>query len=309
MPSPEEQAYSAVERAYGQGDFARALELARALQPQLQPNRPDLLDQRLQLLLGHIHLYGLAQPREAEAAYQAVLESCEEANYRQLAEQSLNLCAQPAAESTAAPSVLPATPWLQQLEDPQQALAQIQEAWTTVVPSVAPDPVPQAAATQAARPWTAAGLADLEATKAEPSIAEAHAPIPDEQPARIEQSDESQVLVASAPSPQPEALDQPGLESEQQTIEPPTFGSPALSERTGAELTDEERIELERGLLLVKLSSRARPEDASAPIAGGENTSRQQQEPSEAGSSWQRFKNRWLRLSRPQPNDGGGSGR
>ena len=31
MPSPEEQAYSAVERAYGQGDFARALELALAL--------------------------------------------------------------------------------------------------------------------------------------------------------------------------------------------------------------------------------------------------------------------------------------
>ena len=30
MPSPEEQTYSAVERAYGQGDFARALELALA---------------------------------------------------------------------------------------------------------------------------------------------------------------------------------------------------------------------------------------------------------------------------------------
>jgi hypothetical protein len=133
MPSPEEQAYSAVERSYGQGDFSQALVLAEALRPQLQPQRSDRLDQRLQLLIGHIHLYGLAQPQQAEAAYRAVLESCNEPSYRQLAEQGLQLSSQPPAEATATA----ATPWMQQLPDPQAATAQ---------------PVP-AASPQAAAPW------------------------------------------------------------------------------------------------------------------------------------------------------------
>ncbi|WP_438983417.1 hypothetical protein [Vulcanococcus sp.] len=166
MPSPEEQTYSAVERAYGQGDFARALELALALQPELPVGRLDLLDQRLQLLIGHIYLYGLAKPREAEAAYQAVLKHCSTPHYRQLAEQSLRLCRQadpaerptpqPKPESpspaeaeaisaSTTPSDLPATPWLTQLQDPQQALAQIQAPWATA--ETTPPPPVRAMAT------------------------------------------------------------------------------------------------------------------------------------------------------------------
>lgn len=174
MPSPEEQAYSAVERSYGQGDFSQALALAEALQPQLQPQRSDRLDQRLQLLIGHIHLYGLAQPQQAEAAYRAVLESCSEPSYRQLAEQGLQLSSQPPAEATAPASAdQPATPWLQQLPNPEAAAAQ---------------PVPTASP-QAAAPW-------LETTSVNLAIA---APEPIQAQRQIEETS-----TGKEPSPEPE---------------------------------------------------------------------------------------------------------
>ena len=57
MSGSLEEAYVAVERAYGQGDFASALQLAQALRPQVQTGRPDLMDQRLQLL-HDVHDFG-----------------------------------------------------------------------------------------------------------------------------------------------------------------------------------------------------------------------------------------------------------
>jgi tetratricopeptide (TPR) repeat protein len=230
MPSPEEQAYSAVERAYGQGDFAGALQQAEALQPQLQPNRSDLLDQRLQLLIGHIHLYGLGQTRQAEDAYQAVLSSCPEPTYRQLAEQSLRLCAQQtepaqtnpesspvsalASEPSSQPtSDLPATPWLAQLDDPQQALASIQQAWATATPAAQPAATPSSDAGTAATPWTGASTTASTETQGE-----------------------------AAPPPEPT---------------PASAEPPAAVADTPAPPSDAERNELDRGLLLVRLTSRA----------------------------------------------------
>ena len=272
MPSPEEQTYSAVERAYGQGDFARALELALALQPELQAGRPDLLDQRLQLLIGHIYLYGLAKPREAEAAYQAVLKHCSTPHYRQLAEQSLRLCAQadqterptppaetespPPAEAEAisastTPSDLPATPWLTQLQEPQQALAQIQAPWATAEPTPNPTPVH-----------------DTKERSPEPEPTAETTPPP---PVRA---------VATDPQDQP--------------------------------LSESERSELERGLLLVRLSNRTEsanrtqqcPDQAIAPKNPGSAsliTTDQSAEPTPSihvsapslGAAWTLFKRHW----------------
>jgi tetratricopeptide (TPR) repeat protein len=241
MPSPEEQAYSAVERAYGQGDFAGALQQAEALQPQLQPNRSDLLDQRLQLLIGHIHLYGLGQPRQAEAAYQAVLSSCPEPTYRQLAEQSLQLCAQkpepaqttpesnPASALASEPSSqptseLPATPWLAQLDDPQQALASIQQAWATATPAAQPAPTPSADAGTAATPWT------------EPSTTTANAIQSEAAPPK------PQAITSVEATPPPEPT-------------PPSAEAPATVADAPAPPSDAEFSELDSGLLLVRLSS------------------------------------------------------
>ncbi|MBM5784133.1 MAG: hypothetical protein FJ076_04655 [Cyanobacteria bacterium K_DeepCast_35m_m1_288] len=241
MPSPEEQAYSAVERAYGQGDFAGAFQQAEALQPQLQPNRSDLLDQRLQLLIGHIHLYGLGQPRLAEVAYQAVLSSWPEPTYRQLAEQSLQLCAQQpepaqtnpesnpssalASEPSSQPnSDLPATPWLAQLDDPQQALASIQQAWATATPAAQPAPTPSADAGAAATPW------------AEPSTTSANTTPSEATPS------EPQAITAVEATPPPEPT-------------PPSAEPPAVVADAPAPPSDAEFRELDRGLLLVRLSS------------------------------------------------------
>jgi hypothetical protein len=167
MSGSLEQAYVAVERAYGQGDFSGALQLAQALQPQVPPGRPDLLDQRLQLLIGHIHLYGLNQPDQALMAYNAVLQGCSEPSYRELAAQGLEISRQqlPAAAADAAitpPSAATggtgtgqttaATPWMTQLQDPQQALAQIQEVTA-----------PEALERPASTPWQQADAAGDEA--------------------------------------------------------------------------------------------------------------------------------------------------
>ncbi|MEY3963094.1 MAG: hypothetical protein RLZZ106_349 [Cyanobacteriota bacterium] len=242
MPSPEEQAYSAVERAYGQGDFTGALEQAEALQPQLQANRTDLLDQRLQLLIGHIHLYGLSQPRQAETAYRTVLSSCSEPTYRRLAEQSLQLCAQqpepaetnpesdPASAVATEPSSqptsdLPATPWLAQLDDPQQALASIQQAWATATPAAQPAPAPSSDAETAATPW-----AEPQTTTANETQSETAAPEPDATTA---------VEATAAPE-----------------LTPPSAEPPAAMADAPAPPSDAELRELNRGLLLVRLKSR-----------------------------------------------------
>ena len=84
-----EAAYLAVERAYGQGEFSAALQLATELQTRIAAGREDLLDHRLNLLIGHIHGFGLGQPAEAAAAYTQVLATCSNPAYRDLASQGL----------------------------------------------------------------------------------------------------------------------------------------------------------------------------------------------------------------------------
>jgi len=227
MQSALEQAYSAIERSYAQGDFPEALEQAMVLQPKLEPGRADLLDQRLQLLIGHIHLYGLAQPQQAELAYGAVLNQCNEAGYRRLAEQGLAQCqGEPATAPRATEPEhfnLPATPWLAQLRDPQQALAEIQQAWASVpaaTPVAQPELQPLDSGGIAASPWDSA--AQLEETLQPPP------PLGDHD------------------SPEPDADDTDGSE--------PTAAT--SSEQNNPEPTAEPVAdELDKGLLLVKLSS------------------------------------------------------
>ena len=72
MSSASEGRYGAIERAYGEGRFSDALERAKALLTELQGPEATAESQavlgRLQLLTGHIHLYGLGQPDEARAS-------------------------------------------------------------------------------------------------------------------------------------------------------------------------------------------------------------------------------------------------
>ncbi|NCV92082.1 MAG: hypothetical protein EBW30_04575 [Synechococcaceae bacterium WB7_3xG_012] len=150
MSSASSDRYAAIERAYGEGRFSDALQGAEALLHELQasasgPESETALS-RLQLLTGHIHLYGLGQPQDAQAYYQAVADSTAPSTLVDLAQAGLQRCQlQPAAQEEPSSQQaigdlpeLPATPWLNQLSEPQEALSALQAAWTEVPASEAP---------------------------------------------------------------------------------------------------------------------------------------------------------------------------
>jgi hypothetical protein len=292
MSGSLEEAYVAVERAYGQGDFATALQLAVALRPQVQAGRPDLLDQRLQLLLGHIHLYGLNQPGPAATAYAAVLESCNEPAYRDLASQGLDLSRQqlaatpggapetagatpwePAAPGTAAgdlagtPGVsqaspqpqkavaLPATPWLSQLQDPQLALQQIQTAPATVATPATTEPAPEVQ--PEVPPAATEAVAETQPMAGSSDLAV--------QPAD-EPGSAADTEAMPEPLPDPEAIIpvvvtvEDDIPAQQEAVEVSATANAegmaaAEAEPAQARFSEEEWAKLSRGLLLVKLSS------------------------------------------------------
>ena len=152
MSSASSDRYAAIERAYGEGRFSDALQGAEALLLELQArasgpeSETDL--SRLQLLTGHIHLYGLGQPQDAQAYYQAVAGSTAPSTLVDLAQTGLQRCQlQPAAQEEPSSQQaigdlpeLPATPWLNQLSEPQEALTALQAAWNEV-PASGPPPV------------------------------------------------------------------------------------------------------------------------------------------------------------------------
>lgn len=99
MDADFEQHYQAAERAYGLGEYTEAQALASALWDQLQSaseeHNPSLvLGWRavVALLLGHIQLHGLQQPKEATISYQRVLEDEPDATLAALAQQGLERC-------------------------------------------------------------------------------------------------------------------------------------------------------------------------------------------------------------------------
>ena len=152
MSSASSDRYAAIERAYGEGRFSDALQGAEALLHELQasasgPESETALS-RLQLLTGHIHLYGLGQPQDAQAYYQAVADSTAPSTLVDLALAGLQRCQlQPAAQEEPSSQQaigdlpeLPATPWLNQLSEPQEALTALQAAWNEV-PASGPTPV------------------------------------------------------------------------------------------------------------------------------------------------------------------------
>ncbi|QNG29173.1 hypothetical protein [Synechococcus sp. LTW-R] len=176
MSSASEGRYGAIERAYGEGRFSDALEQTEALLTELQGPEATAETQavlgRLQLLTGHIHLYGLGQPDEALAYYQAVARSAAPTTLVDLAQAGLKRCeeqpaasAAPAANSEDSSPVrpegldLPATPWLSQLSEPQEALTALQAAWREV-PASPPAATPLPGEGTPATPWGTVTAAD-----------------------------------------------------------------------------------------------------------------------------------------------------
>ena len=203
MSSASSDRYAAIERAYGEGRFSDALQGAEALLHELQasasgPESETALS-RLQLLTGHIHLYGLGQPQDAQAYYQAVAGSRAPSTLVDLAQAGLQRCQlQPAAQEEPSSQQaigdlpeLPATPWLNQLSEPQEALTALQAAWTEVPASEAPPVIatPTVIDGSPATPWGAAAP-NVEVLADEPELEPQ--PTDDAAPAAREWPDYSQ---------------------------------------------------------------------------------------------------------------------
>ncbi len=203
MSSASSDRYAAIERAYGEGRFSDALQGAEALLHELQasasgPESETALS-RLQLLTGHIHLYGLGQPQDAQAYYQAVTDSTAASTLVDLAQAGLQRCQlQPAAQEEPSSQQaigdlpeLPATPWLNQLSEPQEALTALQAAWTEVPASEAPPVIatPTVIDGSPATPWGAAAP-NVEVLADEPELEPQ--PTDDAAPAAREWPDYSQ---------------------------------------------------------------------------------------------------------------------
>ena len=174
--SSVDESYGAIERAYGQGQFEAALQLALALQSRLAgedsapspPGAIESLSLRLELLLGHIYFYGLGNSATAQAHYETVARSAPDSTLAQLARSSLQQCQSekppihdPGSPApSAAAGEVPAVPWLNHLQDSRQALEALQAAWSTVVvaepPPAPPVPLSDNGAEAAATPWASA---------------------------------------------------------------------------------------------------------------------------------------------------------
>lgn len=113
MAKPFQESYIDVERAYSQGQFKEALTQAEELLKNRPEDADDLQYSRLQLLSGHINLYGLKQYAAASTYYDQVVATSQETTYRDLARQGLEICAseqaKPAPELSAPPFETAAT--------------------------------------------------------------------------------------------------------------------------------------------------------------------------------------------------------
>lgn len=106
--------YGEIEEAYRQERWSEVLAVGEALLRELRerphPAGPGLVP-RLEILLGHTHLYGLADPRAAADHYGEALSSSEEETLRLTAEEGLRLCGAQESTTPAESADTPAMPW------------------------------------------------------------------------------------------------------------------------------------------------------------------------------------------------------
>ncbi|MFO7630408.1 MAG: hypothetical protein R6W06_13015 [Prochlorococcaceae cyanobacterium] len=229
------EAYAAVERAYSQGRYDTALQQAQALLATLDATPDASADEplrpRLLLLMGHCHLYGLADPQQAAAAYRDVLERCNEPVLREIAEESLGRCTTGApAPAPASAQARAATPWLEQSTSTSNSKSSNSTSNATSAQ-------PAAARPQAELPLQAP-FQQLAVIKSQPE------PLAVQEP-----------LAQAEPEPQvePEPQGEPEPEPKPELIIPELVSEPEEPARPSSGFSPEEEEDLARGLLLVEL--------------------------------------------------------
>jgi len=102
MPADATQRYAELERAYVEERWSSVRISGSALLQSLEQSDEPMagsLANRVRVLMGHTHLYGLGEPEVAEDFYRAVLASNAEAELRQIAADGLQRCQQPVGGS------------------------------------------------------------------------------------------------------------------------------------------------------------------------------------------------------------------
>lgn len=153
--SPEllQQRYEAIERVYSERRWDEVASLSEALLLEVPDEAGDPLRQRLQLLLGHTHLYGYKDAATASGFYSRVQAATSEAVLRDIAEQGLQQCASqlaaaqpedaPAAESALAEAAAESSQREPQVSSTEAALTSAARAAAEAAPLNAEAPTGQ----------------------------------------------------------------------------------------------------------------------------------------------------------------------
>jgi len=171
--------YQTIEQAYCESRWREVLREGEKLLDELargEGGETEGLTERLQLLLGHTHLYGFADRDAAEDHYSAVLRSRADTSLRQIASEGLARCNQPRGSSgdpatetlnepePSTPEPIASTKALvpefeaQELDVPELAVPEpfespLMEAPALTLAKQDPNPLLDAAGAMAATPW------------------------------------------------------------------------------------------------------------------------------------------------------------
>ena len=151
-PTPEQQQeqYAAIELLYSEGKWAEVLQASEGLLAALPAVQGHPLRPRLELVIGHTLLYGLADLDGAEQRYRTVLLDTEEPVLREIAEQGLGRCGEQRLQVAvgAAPEPAPV------VEPPADVVADVSVEAPDQAAGGVPDAAPIAAAmATTAMPW------------------------------------------------------------------------------------------------------------------------------------------------------------
>jgi len=163
LPDDTAQRYAELEKAYVEEHWSTVLTNGQTLLDAIETSddpQAEGLANRVRVLLGHTHLYGLAEPEVAEDYYRSVLGSRAEPELRRIAAEGLQQCLRPrtlreqpaqagdAVTASNAPIAPPAGAPINASADPFLAAVLASGAASTAAPGTATAP---------ATPW----LADL----------------------------------------------------------------------------------------------------------------------------------------------------
>ena len=260
MDGDFQQQYQDAERAYGEGDYAEAHRLASGLLEQLvdQPQDPEaqaaVLGWRafVALLLGHIELYGRANPNQAAGVYEQDLARQPHETLAELAEQGLERSRQ-SSSATSQPDESPAEADEPPPEEPPQPTTarqplpeMLRDPFLTDQPGASAPPTLLSSKVTASSKATA--IPWLEPTTPEPTPSPEPTPQPTPDPTPESTPEPSP---QPTPEPSPDPTPEPSAEPTPEPTEIPILDVELVPEPTSEPvISEDDPLEVLAGSLL-----------------------------------------------------------